>query len=391
MTDPKFVAFSTQKGGAGKTTLTVLAASYLYYVKGLKVLVVDCDYPQFSIEEMRQRDKDLIECSPQFKKLFSDNLRQTKLAPYPLLTAKPEEAMQKVRDIIEAGNEIDIVFFDLPGTVNNRGVVNILNCMDTVIVPVAADKVILESSLAFALKIQEWLTTGRTQVKQMYMLWNLVDAREKTDLYDQYEAVFEEYGLMTLKTKIPDTKKYRREGSKTLNRAVFRSTVMPPDKTLLKGTRLPELTDEVLGLTQTLTDMAKKYESEIDPDEFIRSFREESSSLSTLKRKPKESPAPDTSDSTEDRAASTKSNHAPPEQSSTDTKREALFRERFITRTTYLRPQVKFLMVEIDPVLIGKIKRLIAFENGSCSLKSYINNVLASHFEEYADVINPKL
>ena len=36
MTDPKFVAFSTQKGGAGKTTLTVLAASYLYYVKGLK-------------------------------------------------------------------------------------------------------------------------------------------------------------------------------------------------------------------------------------------------------------------------------------------------------------------------------------------------------------------
>lgn len=248
MTDPKFVAFSTQKGGAGKTTLSVLAASYLYYVKGLKVLVVDCDYPQFSIEEMRQRDKDLIECSPQFKKLFSDNLRQTKLAPYPLLTAKPEEAMQKVRDIIEAGNEIDIVFFDLPGTVNNRGVVNILNCMDTVIVPVAADKVILESSLAFALKIQEWLTTGRTQVKQMYMLWNLVDAREKTDLYDQYEAVFEEYGLMTLKTKIPDTKKYRREGSKTLNRAVFRSTVMPPDKTLLKGTRLPELTDELLGL-----------------------------------------------------------------------------------------------------------------------------------------------
>ena len=146
MTDPKFVAFSTQKGGAGKTTLTVLAASYLYYQKGLKILVVDCDYPQYSIEEMRQRDKDLIECSPRFKKLFSDNLRQTKLTPYPLLTAKPEEAMQKVRDIIEAGNEIDIVFFDLPGTVNNRGVVNILNCMDTVIVPIAADKVILESS-----------------------------------------------------------------------------------------------------------------------------------------------------------------------------------------------------------------------------------------------------
>lgn len=73
------------------------------------------------------------------------------------------------------------------------------------------------------------------------------------------------------------------------------------------------------------------------------------------------------------------------------TDREEMFRERFITKTTYLRPQVKFLMVEIDPVIIGKIKRLIAYENGSCSLKSYINNVLAAHFEEYADIINPKL
>ena len=40
-----YIAFSTQKGGAGKTTLTVLAASYLHYVKGLNVAVVDCDYP----------------------------------------------------------------------------------------------------------------------------------------------------------------------------------------------------------------------------------------------------------------------------------------------------------------------------------------------------------
>lgn len=137
--------------------------------------------------------------------------------------------------------------------------------------------------------------------------------------------------------------------------------------------------------------MAKKYESEIDPDEFIRSFREEPSSLSSLNRKPKECPLPDTAGSSEEKAESAMSVKSGSEQPSSDEERERLFRERFITRTTYLRPQVKFLMVEIDPVIIGKIKRLIAFENGSCSLKSYINNVLAAHFEEYADVINPKL
>ena len=39
---PLYVAFSTQKGGVGKTTFTVLAASYLYYLKGYDVAVVDC-------------------------------------------------------------------------------------------------------------------------------------------------------------------------------------------------------------------------------------------------------------------------------------------------------------------------------------------------------------
>lgn len=39
MKQPIYVAFSTQKGGAGKTTLTVLVASYLHYIKGAPVKV----------------------------------------------------------------------------------------------------------------------------------------------------------------------------------------------------------------------------------------------------------------------------------------------------------------------------------------------------------------
>ena len=51
--EPKYIAFSTQKGGAGKTTLTVLVASYLHYVMDYNVAVVDCDYPQHSIVESK--------------------------------------------------------------------------------------------------------------------------------------------------------------------------------------------------------------------------------------------------------------------------------------------------------------------------------------------------
>ena len=55
---PKYVAFSTQKGGAGKTTITVLVASYLHYVKDCNVAIIDCDYPQFSASDLRKRDRE---------------------------------------------------------------------------------------------------------------------------------------------------------------------------------------------------------------------------------------------------------------------------------------------------------------------------------------------
>ena len=248
MKEPVFVAFSTQKGGAGKTTLTVLTASYLYYVRGLKVLVVDCDYPQYSIKEMRDRDVEILRLNATFKKNFIEQRERMQMDPYPILISKPEEALGKVRSVIESGEEFDLVLFDLPGTINNPGVAKTVSLMDYIFCPVAADKLILESSLAFAMKIHEWRTTGYSQVKEMYMLWNLVDAREKTDLYDRYEEVFEEQMLQTLETRLPDAKKYRREGSKNASRAVFRSTLLPPDRNLLKGSRLVELVDEILGI-----------------------------------------------------------------------------------------------------------------------------------------------
>jgi len=64
-----YVAFSTQKGGVGKTTFTVLVASYLYYLKGYNVAVVDCDYPQHSISAMRKRDAEQVNGDEYYKQL----------------------------------------------------------------------------------------------------------------------------------------------------------------------------------------------------------------------------------------------------------------------------------------------------------------------------------
>jgi cellulose biosynthesis protein BcsQ len=57
---PVYISFCTQKGGAGKSVFTTLAASCLHYEMGYNVAVIDCDYPQWSIQNMRKREGEQI-------------------------------------------------------------------------------------------------------------------------------------------------------------------------------------------------------------------------------------------------------------------------------------------------------------------------------------------
>ena len=133
--------------------------------------------------------------------------------------------------------------------------------------------------------------------------------------------------------------------------------------------------------------MGKVYESDIDPDEFIRSFREESSSLSSLKKpqEPKEQAAEQVSVSSQPQSAKNESMPA--------SDRENEYMERFVRNMRYMAPEDKFTTTEIDPDFIWKIRKILFCRKKGrvCSVKAYINNVLAAHFDEYADIINPKL
>ena len=80
-----FVAFATQKGGIGKSTVTALAASYLHNVKGYNVAVVDCDDPQHSIHGLREHEMGLIDSSTYFKALACDHFRRIKKNAYTIV------------------------------------------------------------------------------------------------------------------------------------------------------------------------------------------------------------------------------------------------------------------------------------------------------------------
>ncbi|NEW81783.1 MAG: ParA family protein [Mariniphaga sp.] len=243
---PKYVAFSTQKGGVGKSTFTVIVASMLHYMKGYNVAVIDCDFPQHSIKGLRKRDIDQVVNNDYFNKLAFEQFAALNKKSYPIVDSSPEQAIATANGLVESDNmEFDVIFFDLPGTVNSRGVIDSLSAMDYVFVPIIADQLVLESGLRFANILSDNIVVKHgNRLKELYLFWNMVNGREKTELYDVYETVIRELGLSLMQTLIPNSVRYKKEVSND-RKNVFRSTLFPPDKTLLKGSNLEELVEEI--------------------------------------------------------------------------------------------------------------------------------------------------
>lgn len=248
MKTPIYVAFSTQKGGAGKTTLTVLLASYLHYVKGCNVAVVDCDFPQYSIHDMRKRDTAAIMQDDYYKVQAYEQLKRLGKKYYPVECSRAENAIATAENLCRVREETEFVFFDLPGTINNKEVVSTIAHMDYIFCPIIADRVVMESSLRFATVINEQLiSTGKANIKGLHLVWNMVDGREKTELYNLYEKVCAQFALPILKTYLPDSKRFRKETSEE-RKTVFRSTTFPPDRSLVRGSNIDKLADEILEI-----------------------------------------------------------------------------------------------------------------------------------------------
>ena len=166
---------------------------------------------------------------------------------YPVLCSPPEKAIATADEYVtETDYKPDIVFFDLPGTVNSEGVISSLAGVDYIFTPISADKVVLESSLSFAAAIHKLLVKNEAcRLAGLYLFWNMVDGREKTDLYTAYDKTIRELELPLMKTFIPDTKRYKKELAAD-KRTVFRSTLFPASRPLVRGSNLEELITEIM-------------------------------------------------------------------------------------------------------------------------------------------------
>ncbi|CAH0196163.1 MULTISPECIES: ParA family protein [Chryseobacterium] len=248
---PSIITFSTQKGGVGKSTFTVLLASILHYRLGYNVAVFDCDFPQYSLLQMRERDLKTVMQNEILKKLAHRQFTTINKKAYPIFKSSSETVMNEVERYINNTDTIpDAIFLDLPGTVNTAGILKTLTSVNHIFSPITADRIVLESTLSFTdVLINVLMKEKHTEIKTIRLFWNQFDGRERTMLYKNYSKVITDLRLQLMETTIADSKRFRKEGEPAA-KTVFRSTLLPADAKLLTQCRLDQFVEEFLKIVK---------------------------------------------------------------------------------------------------------------------------------------------
>jgi chromosome partitioning protein len=127
------IIIGNQKGGAGKSTLTLLLANYLTQAKNHPVTIIDMDYQQ-SIAQKYERAK-LLE---------NDE-------PYTVVAASLEH-FPGMKNIM-CSNPEQIV--DLPGKLDDDGLIPVFQSADLVICPFSYDEFSFESTILFSVVLRK--------------------------------------------------------------------------------------------------------------------------------------------------------------------------------------------------------------------------------------------
>lgn len=125
------ILIGNQKGGAGKSTITLLLANYLSEVHQQKVTVLDMDYQQ-SVSSKYEKAK-ILENDPPYEAIPAD------LKHFPILLK------------VLSKNPNEIVLIDLPGKMDDDALIPVILSGNLIISPFNYDEFSVDSTLLFAM------------------------------------------------------------------------------------------------------------------------------------------------------------------------------------------------------------------------------------------------
>ncbi|WP_316786585.1 ParA family protein [Pedobacter frigiditerrae] len=129
------ILIGNQKGGAGKSTLTLLFANYLTQIKKRKVTVLDMDYQQ-SLASKAEKAK-ILENEPLYEVVPAD------LKHFPSL----HSAL--------SNRSGELILIDLPGKMDDDGLLPLFAAADLVLCPFSYDEFSVDSTVLFAMVLRK--------------------------------------------------------------------------------------------------------------------------------------------------------------------------------------------------------------------------------------------
>jgi chromosome partitioning protein len=177
------IIIGNQKGGAGKSTLALLFANFLTLVKRRPITLIDMDYQQ-SIAQKYEKAKILENAEPY-------EVIPATLESYPVL-----------RNVL-AKNTNDIVLIDLPGKLDDDGLIPVFNSADLVICPFAYDEFSFDSTVLFAVVLKKI-----SPKIDMVFIPNRVKANAKFEIMEEVNEQLSRFGTVT--GTLPDRVDFQR-------------------------------------------------------------------------------------------------------------------------------------------------------------------------------------
>ncbi|GAB3307709.1 ParA family protein [Hymenobacter tenuis] len=220
MSTTRYVSISSQKGGVGKTTINILAASAFHFLARQEVAVIDCDYPQHSLEGLRNKELELLQANADRTADFQVHDRPA----YPIVACEVQEALDVAN---EMEGQFDLVFIDTPGTINVPGIIELWKHIDHIFIPMEADRLSVEATLPFASVLDKFIKgQPGSRLKGYYAFWNKHVKSEKQDFYHVTEGHFAQQGIPFMQTRLEQSVNYKKDA--------MRSTMFPLGKEYMR-------------------------------------------------------------------------------------------------------------------------------------------------------------
>lgn len=175
------ILFANQKGGAGKSTLTLLLANYLTHLRHRALTVIDMDYQQ-SLSALSGKSPPGTE------------------PPYEIVPAELPQFPDLLK-IIRRDDGMTLV--DLPGKMDDDGLIPVFGAADLVICPVAYDRFSVDSTLLFSMVVRRINPSAR-----ICYVPNRIKTLARYDNREEFDRTLAGFGTVT--PALPDRVDFQR-------------------------------------------------------------------------------------------------------------------------------------------------------------------------------------